>query len=57
MLKALGIELTPDEESQILGITKEDVERQVAEIEKKKDQEREQDKSKRKQEIRRREMD
>lgn len=57
MLKALGIELTPDEESQILGITKEDVESHVAEIEKEKVQEREQNKSKRKQEIRRREMD
>ena len=57
MLKALGIELTPDEESQILGITKEYVERQVSEIEKKEAQKREQDKIKRRQEIRRRKMD
>lgn len=54
MLKALGIELTPDEESQILGITKEDVERQVDEMIKK---EKNQYKSKRRQEIRRWEMD
>lgn len=55
MLKALGIELTHDEEKQILGITKENVESQVAEIKKQKAQKREQDK--RRQEIRRRKMD
>lgn len=57
MLKNLGIELTPDEESQILGITKEDIEKQVAEIEKDTEKQQEQAKSKRIQEIRRWKMD
>lgn len=57
MLKNLGIELTPDEESQILGITKEDIEKQVAEIKKDTEKQQEQAKSKRIQEIRRWKMD
>jgi len=57
MLKALGIDLTPNEESQILGITKEKVEKQVAEMKKEIEKEQEQSRSKRIQEMRRREMD
>lgn len=57
MLKNLGIELTSDEESQILGITKEDIEKQVAEIERNREKEEEQEKSKRSQEVRRWKMD
>ena len=56
MLKALGIKLTPNEDSQILGITKEDIEKQVAEIRRKNKEEQEQAKSKKREEIRRHKM-